>query len=77
MLLVEIKLKHTVEAFWQIENLYVPVIKTLFGCSGDQIATCEVVKWYDPSVAYPRRPLLLEELERARPGAFNVHILNR
>lgn len=75
--LVEVKLSHTVDAFWQIENLYLPVLRVLFRPQSASIATCEIVKWYDPSVAYPRKPFLLEDVAKARPGAFNVHILTR
>jgi len=42
-----------------------------------QIATAEVVKWYDPAVVYPRKPTLVEELELCRPDKFSVMILNR
>lgn len=77
LVLVEVKYNHTADAYWQLENLYLPVLRTWLHRSPLAIATVEVVKWYDPAVAYPRRPVLVEDLMQAKPGNFSVHILNR
>ena len=77
ILIVEVKYKHTPEAYWQLENLYLPVARVFFRESSWQLATVEVVKWFDPSTSCPKRPILQDDLEQVRPGQFAVHILNR
>jgi hypothetical protein len=77
LLIVEVKYSHTPDAFWQLEHLYVPVLRAFMGDSHWKIATCEVVKWFDPSTRFPVRPVLRESFEDIKPGEFAVHILNR
>lgn len=68
----EIKLRHTVDAYFQLHNLYLPVARVVF--PGMDISLCEVVKWYDSSTAFPCAVSLIEDLHTARPGDFSVHI---
>lgn len=75
LVLIEVKYSHTVDAFWQLENLYVPILKKFLQQSNYVLATVEVVKWFDPAVRYPRQPRLLEHILLARPGVFSVHIM--
>lgn len=75
--ILEVKYQHTVEAFWQLEHYYLPLLREFFRRAGRDFATVEICKWYDPCVAFPRPVKLLENLHQARPGDFNVHILNR
>lgn len=77
LVIVEVKYSHTPEAYWQLEHLYVPVLRAFMRDSGWRIATCEVVKWYDPSTRFPVRPVLRDSLEGVKVGEFAVHILNR
>jgi hypothetical protein len=77
LVLLEVKYSHTASAYWQMENLYVPVLQRYFGKDRFALCTVEVVKWYDCAIACPRRPVLRESLEDVRPGEFAVHILNR
>jgi hypothetical protein len=77
LLIVEVKYSHTPDAFWQLEHLYVPVLRAFMGKSSWKIATVEVVKWFDPCVRFPVRPVLRESLEDIKVGEFAVHILNR
>lgn len=77
IILVEVKYSHTPDAFWQLEHLYVPVLRAFIGKADWKILTCEVVKWFDPSTQFPVRPVLRESLEDIKPGEFAVHILNR
>lgn len=77
LVICEIKYRHTPEAFWQLEHLYVPVLRAFMRDSGWRIATCEIVKWFDPITQFPVRPVMREKLEDIRPGEFAVHILNR
>lgn len=73
--IVEIKLSHTATAYWQMQNLYVPVLRTWLRQHSWKIATLEVVKWYDPSVQCPVPPRLRSSLDGVVPGEFSVHIL--
>lgn len=78
IVLIECKYNHTADAYWQLENVYVPVLRCFLGPANPwQIATCEVVKWFDPSTSFPTRVSLCSDLGVAKVGAFNVHILNR
>lgn len=77
LLIVEVKYSHTPDAFWQLEHLYVPVLRAFMRDSGWRIATCEIVKWFDPSTRFPVRTVLREKLEDVKVGEFAVHILNR
>lgn len=77
VLLLEVKYSHTAAAYWQVENLYLPVLREFFRPAGLSIATCEVVKWYDAAVAHPCKITLRDSLEKVRPGEYAVHILNR
>jgi hypothetical protein len=75
LVVVEAKIKHCPEAYYQVEKLYKPVLKWLF--PSWQIASCEVVKWFDSAVDFPVEPSLRKEVHFAEPGEFAVHILNR
>lgn len=71
--LVEVKLKHTPLAWWQMRQLYAPVVQAALGAKWT-IHTVEVVRWFDPSVATPQRPRLRSRILDAAAGEFAVHI---
>lgn len=75
LVIVEIKYQHCVDAYFQLNNLYLPVIQAVY--PDTPLALCEVVKWYDPSTAFPCPIVLRDKVHKARPGDFSVHILNR
>lgn len=74
ILIVECKYKHTPDAYFQVENKYVPVLSKLF--PGWTICTVEVVHWYDPSTHFPVPVSLVKNIEETMPGQFGVHIVN-
>lgn len=74
ILIVEVKYKHTPDAYWQIENKYLPVIRWLF--RDWEISIVEVVKWYDPSTDFPVQVSLKKNIEQVMPGEFGVHIFS-
>lgn len=76
-IILEVKYSHTVDAYWQLENLYLPLLTRFLRGSSYTIATVEVVNWYDPAVRIPRQPRLLEHILMARPGDFSVHIMRK
>lgn len=50
-IIIEIKVQHVPEAWWQLEQLYRPVIQKLWPRT--TIRTCEVVRTFDPSTPFP------------------------
>lgn len=72
--IVEFKLRHTPDAWWQTQRLYLPVISHIFPPKLWSYNICEVVKWYDSATMFPEEhrlaasPLILE------PNEFGVHI---
>ena len=53
IVVIEIKLKHTEKAYYRLETLYLPVLSLLFSREYWTLVPCEVVKWFDPSCAFP------------------------
>lgn len=73
IVLIEIKLKHTPAAWWQLQHKYLPVLKHLYG-SKYKYALVELVKWYDGTEPYPVPVSLRPNIEDAKPGDFQVTI---
>ena len=71
--IIEIKYQHTADAWWQVKQLYYPVLKVLFPERLWSFEFCEVVKWYDPLVPFPERVVLAQEVSMPH-SAFKVHI---
>jgi hypothetical protein len=76
-IILEIKLKHTPDAYFQLTNLYLPLLRRYFDRPGYSLACAEVCRWFDPWTAFPCRVRQLERLEDAKPDSFGVHIHNR
>ena len=74
LLIVEVKYKHTPDAYWQLEDKYVPVLRRMF--PNWEIATVEIVKWFDPSTPFPTAPALKKDILSVKPNEFGVHIMN-
>ena len=74
--IIEFKYSHTEVAWWQLFQLYTPVLRRLFAKEKYEIRCCEVVKWFDPAVRAPQRAKLREDIEAISPGEFAVHIFN-
>lgn len=72
IVVTEIKLRHCSEAWYQLFQLYIPVVQALF--PGWEVVGIQVCKWFDPASAVPQAPTMRERPEDAIPGAFNVHI---
>lgn len=73
--IVECKLQHTADAWWQLKFLYLPVIANAFPHDLWQYGICEVVKWYDPATTFPEKVKMRASLKDSRPNEFGVHIL--
>lgn len=74
--ILEFKLKHTADAWWQLRHLYEPLIRFMFGEQLWHYACCEVVRWHDPSVKVPERVVFSDDPGRLFANAYGVHILN-
>ena len=75
--IVEFKLQHTSNAWWQTRKLYEPVVKYVFGDIWEY-AVIEIVKWYDPHTSFPENIRLTPDLsfKNILPGKFHLHIWN-
>lgn len=69
---VEIKLQHMPEAWFQLRKLYEPVVKRLYPNS--QVSVVEIVKSFDPSMPFPEEIILLTSFEDLlhQPEKFGV-----
>lgn len=75
IVLVECKLQHTSNAWWQTRRLYEPVLQKIFGTAW-KYSVVEMVRWFDPAVTFPETFSFAEDLFDVEPGAFGIHIWN-
>lgn len=71
IIIVEIKLRHTSDAWYQLRRLYEPVLRVVYGPRWD-FALCEVVKWFDPSTAFPERFDMVKMPHEVSPWRIGV-----
>lgn len=71
---VEVKLRHTVAAFWALRFLYEPLIRFLFG-GGWLYSVLEVVRWFDSAVEWPEPLRFCPAPHELGVNEFGVHIL--
>lgn len=74
IVIIEVKYQHTIRAWFQLNELYLPVVRAAFPGRLWRIALCEVVKWYDPNIEFPQRVKLQRFIDEVLPGQFAVHI---
>ena len=75
---IEIKLKHTSDAWWQVRRLYLPLVQSIFGEEWDYIAV-EVAKWFDPHTKFPEWFEFADSIEKfstLSPKTFHLHLWN-
>jgi len=72
--IVECKLQHTSDAYWQLKWLYLPVIAKAFPGTHWKFGLCEVVKWYDPATQFPEPVRLRASVSDVTPFEIGVHI---
>lgn len=73
IIIIEVKYQHTPDAWWQTKCLYMPVIEKIFPRPLWELDVVEVVKWFDPAIAFPERVVLANEVTM-RHKDFKVHI---
>jgi len=74
--LIEIKLKHTAESYFQLLDKYVPLLEKYFNAEERlwRIAPVEVCRWYDPAVAYPTSVKFRDNILDCDPKDVSVHV---
>lgn len=70
---VEVKYQHTTDAWWQLWKLYIPVLRFIFPTF--EFRGVEIVRWYDPSVAFPQAALIHDLMRLPYAPQTGVHIL--
>lgn len=75
VVICEIKYQHVADAYFQLRGKYVPVVQSAF--PGLHVATCEIVKWFDPQTNFPCAVSMQPDPSRMHVEDFGVHILNR
>lgn len=70
---VECKLSHTANAWYQLNDVYAPVIKFLF--PGFDVRLIEICKNYERSISYPQVPRIVCDLHKEFKGGDNVMVL--
>lgn len=74
--ILEIKLRHTPDTYYQVMDLYLPVVEVLFPRKLWDIRLCEVCGWYDVATKFPYPTQLRENPEDAEHGFIGIHILS-
>lgn len=69
---VEIKLRWTSDAWWQLNQLYLPVLTTAL--PGKKFSRLVICKSYDPAVRVGEPVNLVDLPEEADPSKFNVMV---
>lgn len=71
IVIIEVKLRHTSRAWWQLERLYCPVIRALVGPAA-RIFRAEICRSYDPDEEFGAHSLCesLHKLPISQPGVL-------
>ena len=70
--IVEVKIRHTNDAWRKLSGLYSAVTGAIFPPHLWQIALCEFTRMYDCAVACQEQPRLHAQVSEVRPGEFGV-----
>lgn len=72
--IIEIKLSHTADAFFQVRRLYEPVLRLIY--DNYDFAAMEITQWYDPHVRFPESFYFEPEILNLQKGKFAINIYN-
>lgn len=72
---VEMKYTHTSDAWWWVQQLYLPVVRSLFPSNLWTYRRCEVVHTYDPATRFPEQVTRIRRLSELDSKHFGVMIL--
>lgn len=70
----EVKYSHCPEAYFQLVDKYLPLLRKFLGTECWDFALCEVVRWYDRQVEFPTTISLCKDYDQVPVKGFNVHI---
>lgn len=70
--IVEVKLQHTAAAWWQVRQLYEPILRHIY--PGFRFEALEIVRWLDPRTPFPETFFYAENVFETESGKFGVHI---
>lgn len=74
-IIAEVKYQHTADAWFQLWEIYRPVVGTAF--PGRTLRCVEIVKWYDPNTYFPQAVDLTDDpLKIPHENRTAVHIWN-
>lgn len=68
--IIEAKIKHTSDAWWQLRKLYQPLIQTLY--PEHRVLVCEVCKFLDPAVPFPEPIVMVTSPDELDCDGFGV-----
>lgn len=74
IVIVEIKRSHTRQAWFQLRNLYEPVVRCTFG-SAWQYAVCEVTSFFNPTERFPEKLHFVSHFSALQPEQFGLFVL--
>lgn len=74
IIICEIKLRHTPQAWYQLYEVYKPVLQKMFPGHLWSIRCMEICKWYDVATAFPAPHQLREHVEDCSADIMGVHI---
>ncbi len=74
LVIAEVKLKHCVDAWGQLTNLYGPLVYKIFGLP---VRLLEITRYFDPNVEMPGKPFISNSLEEclSTPRDNNIKVL--
>lgn len=72
--ILEIKVSHTPNAWWQLRKLYEPVVNALKRCECEVLEIC---KHYDSRVSFPEPVKFIRNLEEHEAKKFNVMTMEK
>lgn len=71
---VEMKLAHTTDAWWQMRQLYVPVLRHMFPPTRWQYRCVTIVRFFDPTIQFPEPLLVIDDVLEAPVKGIGVII---
>ena len=72
--IVEFKLRHTSDAWYQVRELYEPVVRRLFPWPGWEFPALEIVCWFDPHIPFPEHYHFTHDPMWVRGDEFGIHM---
>lgn len=71
--IVEVKYSHCSGSYFQLQEMYLPLMKKFFSSDWD-FTLIEVVKWYDRDIPYPAKTIKVERIDQKNLRYIGVHV---